>query len=75
MEMSEKHKYPEKRRVWRREENIGKLDKRGRKQKPDLAVEDKWKRYQIGGREREMSERIGWGTTVTRSSMEDDEWR
>ena len=75
MEMSGKHKYSEKSRVWRKEENIRKLDKRERKQKPDPTVKDEWRRYQIGGREREMSERIGWGTTATQPAMDDDEWR
>ena len=47
MEMSGKHKYPKKSRGWRREENMGKLNKRDREQLPDPAMEDEWRRYQI----------------------------
>ena len=47
MEMSGKHKYPKKSRVWRRKENMGKLNKRDREQLPDPAMEDEWRRYQI----------------------------
>ena len=75
MEMSRKHKYPEKSRVWRREENIGKLSKRVIKQKPDPTVEVEWRRYQIRGEKTGMGERICRGTTTTRPTMEDDEWR
>ena len=73
--MSGKHKYLEKSRVWKREENVEKLGKKWRKQKPDLAVEDECKNYKIRGEKREMGERIEWGTTATRSDMEDDERR
>ena len=61
----------------------GEKGKRGREQEgeqlPGLAMEDDWRREQIkrgeGRGEREMGERIGWGTTTTRPTMEDDEWR
>ena len=39
--------YSKKSRVWRREENMGKLGKRGREQLPDPGVEDEWRREQI----------------------------
>ena len=57
MEMSGKHKYPEKAQVWKKEENMGKLGKKWRKQQPDPAVEDEWRRYQIRGEKREKEER------------------
>ena len=75
MEMRGKHKYPKKSRVWRREENIEKLGKKWRKQKPDPTVEVEWRRYQIRGEKTGMGERICRGTTTTRPTMEDDEWR
>ena len=63
--MSGKHKYSEKSRVWRKEENIRKLDKRERKQKPDPTVKDEWKIYQIRRGKGEEGERTRGGTTAT----------
>ena len=71
MEMRGKHKYLEKRKVWRREENMGKLGKRGRKQLPDPIVEDQWRRYQIRGEKQERG-REQEGEQLPGPVMEDD---
>ena len=73
MEMSGKHKYPEKTRVWKREENMGKLGKKWRKQQPDPTVEDEWRRYQIKG-ENGKKMREQEGEQLPGSAVEDD-WR
>ena len=71
MEMRGKHKYLEKRKVWRREESMGKLGKRGRKQLPDPIVEDQWRRYQIRGEKQERG-REQEGEQLPGPVMEDD---
>ena len=62
--------------------NYGEKREKGREQEGEQllspTMEDDWRREQIkgrGGEEREMGERIGWGSIVTRPAIEHDQWR
>ena len=73
--MSGKHKYLEKAKYGKERKISGNSVKERENRNPTRLSRMSGEDTKLWGEKREMGERIGWGTTTTRPTMEDDEWR